>query len=185
VTSQQPGVGGEPGRISLAEFNALAPADARRLLAGCCAAPRWAAQVTVGRPFESVGALLAASDAAVAGLGQQDLEQALAGHPRIGGADGPEGPGSSAAGHWSRQEQAGVDRSDQDVLAALTEGNQAYERRFGHIYLVCATGRSGVELLALLRQRLGNDAATEWGVVKSELEKINRIRLAQALREEG
>jgi 2-oxo-4-hydroxy-4-carboxy-5-ureidoimidazoline decarboxylase len=171
--------GAEPDRISLAEFNALAPADAQRLLARCCAAPRWAGQVAAGRPFESVGAVLAASDAAVAGLAKEDLEQALAGHPRIGGTDG------KPAGYWSRREQAGVDRGDQDVLAALAEGNRAYERRFGHIYLVCAAGRSGAELLAVLRQRLGNDPATEWGVVKSELEEINRIRLAQVLRDEG
>jgi 2-oxo-4-hydroxy-4-carboxy-5-ureidoimidazoline decarboxylase len=177
VPTQQPAAA-EPDRISLAEFNALAPADAGRLLARCCAAPRWAGQVAAGRPYDSVAALLAASDAAVAGLAQPDLEQALAGHPRIGAV-------GHAAGQWSRREQAGVDRSDQDVLAALAEGNRAYEQRFGHIYLVCATGRSGAELVALLRRRLGHDAATEWGVVRSELAKINRIRLAQALRDAG
>ncbi len=66
-------------------------------------------------------------------------------------------------------------------MQALADGNQAYEHRFGHIYLVCATGRSGPELLALLQERLGHDPAAEWRVVRAELEKINRIRLAKLL----
>ena len=66
-------------------------------------------------------------------------------------------------------------------MQALADGNQAYEHRFGHIYLVCATGRSGPELLALLQERLGHDPAAEWQVVRSELEKINRIRLRKLL----
>jgi 2-oxo-4-hydroxy-4-carboxy-5-ureidoimidazoline decarboxylase len=154
--------------ISLAAFNGLTEADAGRLLTACCAARRWVAEVAAGRPFGSVDELLRRSDAAVAGLAEADLEQALAGHPRIGGAAG-----------GRAREQAGVDRGDRELMAALADGNRAYERRFGRIYLVCASGRSGPELLALLRSRLGNDPATEWRVVRSELEKINRIRLAR------
>ena len=74
-----------------------------------------------------------------------------------------------------------MDPADQATMQALADGNQAYEHRFGHIYLVCATGRSGPELLALLQQRLGNAPAAEWRVVRAELEKINRIRLAKLL----
>lgn len=66
-------------------------------------------------------------------------------------------------------------------MQALAAGNQAYEQRFGHIYLVCASGRSGPELLALLSERLGNDPDAEWRVVRSELEQINRIRLRKLL----
>ena len=64
---------------------------------------------------------------------------------------------------------------------ALADGNAEYERRFGHIYLVCATGKSGQELLAILRERLGNDRDTEWKVVAAELAKINRLRLRKLL----
>jgi 2-oxo-4-hydroxy-4-carboxy-5-ureidoimidazoline decarboxylase len=161
----------ESEEFSLAVFNGLADADARRLLTGCCAAQRWVAQMAAGRPFGSVDEMLRRSDAAVAQLTEADLAQALAGHPRIG---------ASTAGRSGR-EQAGVDRGDRALLAALAEGNREYERRFGHIYLVCASGRSGTELLALLRGRLDNDPATEWRVVGSELKKINRIRLARLL----
>ena len=158
--------------VSLETFNAL-PADlARKRLLACCSSERWAEDLMSGRPYASVGEVLARSDESVAGLDQGDLEQALAGHPRIG---------SGSAAGWSRREQAGVQGADRATTAALAEGNEAYERRFGHIYLVCATGRSAGELLALLRERLGHDPGTEWGIVRRELGKINRIRLRQLL----
>jgi 2-oxo-4-hydroxy-4-carboxy-5-ureidoimidazoline decarboxylase len=164
---------------TLEEFNALPAEAARQALLGCCSAARWAAAVAAGRPFGTLDDVLRRSDAAVSALTVADLREALAGHPRIGqpGAGRPV-PGRPG---WSRQEQSGVDQADQATVRALADGNQAYERRFGHIYLVCATGRSGPELLALLRQRLGNGPAAEWRVVRAELEKINRIRLAKLL----
>jgi 2-oxo-4-hydroxy-4-carboxy-5-ureidoimidazoline decarboxylase len=145
----------------------------RQQLLACCSSTRWAALVESGRPYASAEDLLASSDAAVASLAPADLEQALAGHPRIGER--------RAADERSRREQAGVLGADPGTIQALAEGNEEYERRFGHIYLVCATGRNAADLLALLRERLGNDPAAEWGVVRRELGKINRIRLAKLL----
>jgi 2-oxo-4-hydroxy-4-carboxy-5-ureidoimidazoline decarboxylase len=156
----------------LEAFNAMPAAQASEYLLACCTSERWIHNVMSGRPYGSVGEILARSDESVAGLDRRDLEQALAGHPKIGAR--------SAAGP-SRREQAGVQGADQATLRALAEGNEAYERRFGHIYLVCATGRSAGQLLALLRERLGHDPGTEWGIVRRELGKINRIRLRQLL----
>jgi 2-oxo-4-hydroxy-4-carboxy-5-ureidoimidazoline decarboxylase len=164
-------VSARSSRGGLDRLNALPAGQARSALLACCSAGRWAADVGSGRPYLSVGDLLARSDASVAGLAEADLEQALAGHPRIG--DRASGP--------SHQEQAGVRAADQATVQALADGNDAYERRFGHIYLVCATGRGGAEMLALLRERLANDPGTEWGVVRGELGKINRIRLLKLL----
>jgi len=129
------------------------------------------AEVAAGRPYATAEDLLASSDAATAGLAPADLEQALAGHPRIGERH--------VADERSRREQAGVLAADAATIQALAEGNEEYERRFGHIYLVSATDRNAADLLALLRERLGNDPDTEWGVVRRELGKINRIRLAR------
>jgi 2-oxo-4-hydroxy-4-carboxy-5-ureidoimidazoline decarboxylase len=158
--------------VSLEALNAMPAAQAREHLLACCTSERWIHNVTSGRPYGSVSEILVRSDESVAGLDRTDLEQALAGHPRIGAR--------SAAGP-SQQEQAGVQAADQATLRALAEGNEAYERRFGHVYLVCATGRSAGELLALLRERLGHDSGTEWGIVRRELGKINRIRLRRLL----
>ena len=158
-------------------LNAMPGELARQRILACCSSERWAAEVVSGRPYASAEDLLASSDAAVAGLAPADLEQALAGHPRIGERHD--------ADERSRREQAGVLGADPATIQALAEGNEEYERRFGHIYLVCATGRNAADLLALLRERLGNDPETEWGVVRRELGKINRIRLARLLEGEA
>lgn len=146
--------------------------EAREALLACCQAARWAGELTGGRPYPSLAALL---DRAGAALTDEDVSEALAGHPRIGQAPG----GSHSA--WSRGEQAGVAGSGDDVRAALAEGNRAYEKRFGHIYLVCAAGHSAPELLAILRDRLRNDPGTERQVVRGELRKINELRLTRLI----
>jgi 2-oxo-4-hydroxy-4-carboxy-5-ureidoimidazoline decarboxylase len=161
----------------LTSLNASPAELARQELLVCCSSERWAAEVASGRPYASAEELLASSDAAMAGLAPADLEQALAGHPRIGDRSGTD--------ERSRREQARVLAADQATIQALAEGNEDYERRFGHIYLVCATGRNAADLLALLRERLGNDPETEWGVVRRELGKINRIRLTRLLEGDG
>jgi 2-oxo-4-hydroxy-4-carboxy-5-ureidoimidazoline decarboxylase len=167
------------------EFNGLPDDAVRQALRGCCPAGRWIDAVAAGRPYLSLETLLGASDAAVAALGEADLGEALSGHPRIGDrrvTGGPAagqaaGSGDGVAAGWSRQEQAGVGGADTGLRQALADGNVEYEQRFGHIYLACATGRSAAELLAFLRERLGNDRETEWRVVASELAQINQIRL--------
>jgi len=173
------------------EINGLADDVARQVLLDCCSSPRWVTAVAGARPYPSLEALLAQSDAAVAAMAEADLREALAGHPRIadprvvGGAHvaggGQPGWTASAQERWSGQEQAGVGEADSGTLAALAEGNARYEARFGHIYLACATGRNAAELLAFLRERLHNDRETEWRVVASELAKINQIRLRKLI----
>jgi len=170
----------ETAQFSLREFNDLPGDSARQVLLNCCPARRWADELVSARPYACADELLARSAQAVTGLEPDDLRQALSGHPRIGAPE-PAGQAHRAAGGWSGQEQSGVDRADQELMQALAAGNRAYEQRFGHIYLVCATGRSGAELLDLLQARLGHDPAAEWRVVAAELEKINRIRLRKLI----
>jgi 2-oxo-4-hydroxy-4-carboxy-5-ureidoimidazoline decarboxylase len=171
----------------LADFNAApAPALATRLRA-CCAADAWIDAVTGGRPYPDESALGKASDQATASLGDRGLAQALAGHPRIGdrlAAPGADGEADLEAGRdpsWSRQEQSGMNAAGDGIRAAIAAANAEYERRFGHVYLVCATGRSAGELLAICRSRLANPPEAEREVVLAELAKINRLRLARLL----
>jgi 2-oxo-4-hydroxy-4-carboxy-5-ureidoimidazoline decarboxylase len=166
------------------ELNQLPVHAAREALRPCCSSARWIDAVVAGRPYAGIDTLLEASDTAVTELGEQDLAEALAGHPRIGDRREAVPAGGRAAG-WSSQEQAGVASADSDLRQALAEGNADYERRFGHIYLACATGRNAAELLAFLRDRLSNDPAAEWLVVAAELAKINRIRLRKLVGDAG
>jgi 2-oxo-4-hydroxy-4-carboxy-5-ureidoimidazoline decarboxylase len=157
-------------REDTVRFNALPRAEAEGELLACCASRRFAAAVADGRPYASVEDLLAAAGKAVRALDRHDVEEALSAHPRIG--DRPEGAGR--ASRWSRAEQSGVEDADRDAFA---EGNAAYEERFGHVFLICASGRSAGEMLAELRERMRNDPAAEREVVHGELVKITELRL--------
>jgi 2-oxo-4-hydroxy-4-carboxy-5-ureidoimidazoline decarboxylase len=162
---------GEPTRrqSGLDWLNALPRNEAVEVLLGCCAAPGWARRVADGRPHRTTAELLAAADAAWADRGPGELDAAMAGHPRIGER------GARLAA-WSRQEQSGVGL-DPAVLEALRDANAAYERHFGHVFLICATGRGPDEILAELRRRMANDRITEREVAAAETGKINAIRL--------
>jgi 2-oxo-4-hydroxy-4-carboxy-5-ureidoimidazoline decarboxylase len=139
------------------------------VLGEICASRAWVAAMAAARPWPGGAALLAANDTATAALGEADLAEAIAGHARIGRPR----EGDAA----SRREQAGVRGADAALLAELAEANAAYEARFGHVFLICATGRGAAEMLAALRERYGNDPAAEWEVVREELRRINAIRL--------
>jgi 2-oxo-4-hydroxy-4-carboxy-5-ureidoimidazoline decarboxylase len=177
--NQTAGTGRPAEPEQLAWFHGLPAAEARGRLLACCAAGPWAAQLVAGRPYLAVAALLRESDEAVLSLSVPQLADALAGHPRIGERV-PARAGSRSPG-WSRQEQSGMATADEPTRQAIAELNAAYEERFGHIYLVCATGRTAAELLALLQARLGHDDEAEWRTVRSELQQINRIRLRKLL----
>lgn len=144
----------------------------RAVLLSCCDAPAWAERVLARRPFADPDALLVAAGEELAATSEADVDTALAAHPRIG---------ERPAGAASQREQSAALAADAGVLAELAAGNAEYEARFGHVYLVCASGRSAEELLAVLRSRLGNDPATERRVLRTELAAITRLRLRRAL----
>ncbi|MDT5029120.1 MAG: 2-oxo-4-hydroxy-4-carboxy-5-ureidoimidazoline decarboxylase [Micromonosporaceae bacterium] len=143
----------------------------------CCASSVWVAAILGGRPYARRADLLSCSDEVLASLDWADVLQALDAHPRIG--ERVAGTGQEAT--WSRREQSGMDHAPQDVRVALLDANRAYEERFGHVFLIFATGRTDVEMLAAARDRVGNDEATERLVVRSELGRIVARRLTVLL----
>ena len=149
-------------------LNALGEDAARAALGRCCAAPRWVDAMLAARPFASDAALFDAAERVWWGLGREDWLEAFAGHPRIG---------ERAGDAWARREQTGVSGAAQATRAALAAGNDTYERRFGHVFLICATGKSGDDMLRALQERLANDAATELRIAAAEQAKITRLRL--------
>jgi 2-oxo-4-hydroxy-4-carboxy-5-ureidoimidazoline decarboxylase len=142
------------------------------LLFGVCSSTIWSRRVLAGGPFRSVDALLDRADRVLAELPDAEIDAALDGHPRIG---------AKADTAASAREQARVADADEAVRAELAAKNREYDDRFGYVYLVCASGRSAEELLAILTGRLKNDPDTERRVVRSELTKINRLRLERLL----
>src|SRR3954451_683778 len=158
-------------------LNALSAEDGERELRSCCAATAWARQVAAARPFADEDALIRTADAAFAELAWPDIEEALRAHPRVG--DRPRGLDRESS--WSRGEQAGVIDAAGDVVHDLHEGNAAYEKRFGHVFLICATGLPAERMLAALNDRLGNDDAAEREITRAELLKIIHLRLKKLL----
>src|SRR5206468_164563 len=157
----------------LDRLNAAGEAEAVAELLRCCGSPRWARRMAGLRPFDSVEGLLKAADAAWMGLDDADRLQAIAAHPRIGDLHELRTRFASTAS-WAAGEQAGVSGADDQVLRALAEGNRLYEARFGHRFIVCATGKTAEEMLALLRERLGNDPEAERAVASEEEARIAR-----------
>ena len=148
--------------------NALPVAEAAGALRRCCGSERWVERMIAGRPYPDERALLGAAERVWWDLEPEDWHEAFRAHPRIGERGGDT---------WSRNEQAGVAGATTDVRRRLARGNEAYERRFGYVYLVCATGRGTAELLSDLEARLTNAPAEELRVAAAEQAKITRLRL--------
>jgi 2-oxo-4-hydroxy-4-carboxy-5-ureidoimidazoline decarboxylase len=154
--------------VTLAWFNAAPADEARAAMLACCASPRFAAAMADGRPYDSAAAAERAADAIFCAMTWADVRDGMNSHPRIGARVS----GASAA------EQAGV---ADGTRTALLAGNAEYEERFGHVFLICATGLSGEQVLASLRQRLANDQHSERAAATAELRKITVLRLRKAL----
>ena len=165
---------------ALERWNKLPAVEAERQIMACCGSRKWARAMAARRPIASEAALLGASDEIWSGLSAADWMEAFRSHPRIGEsrAERPAG-GRSAA--WSAKEQSVVASSEDAVKLALAEGNREYEKRFGHIFIVCATGKSATEILEILRRRLQNDAAAELREAAEQQRQITQIRLKRWL----
>jgi 2-oxo-4-hydroxy-4-carboxy-5-ureidoimidazoline decarboxylase len=157
----------------ITHINGLSDSEARTLFLRCCGSARWAAAMTECRPFTTESALFAAAADAFRSLSRADWLESFAAHPRIGDVNALCGK----FGSWSAREQAGVVATDEAVLHALEDRNRAYMEKFGHIFIVFATGKSAAEMLALLEERMPNDADKELLIAAGEQEKITRLRL--------
>ena len=158
--------------LGLDGFNRSSERHRMHMLFGVCSSSIWARRVLAGGPFADVDALLDRADRVLAELPEAELDAALDGHPRIG---------ANVENASSAREQAAVVGAADSVKAELAAKNQLYDEKFGYVYLVCASGRSAEDLLAILTERLHNDPESERRVMRSELAKINRLRLQRLL----
>lgn len=167
-------------KLTLAELNALPVGEATRVLTECCGASAWVREMVSRRPFGSVSELLDASRKAWAATGPADWDEAFAHHPRIGESKPDADVGARAEG-WSRSEQGGMVAATDEVRRQLAEGHHEYERKFGRIFIVSASGKTAEELLDHLRRRLGNTPAEERSTAAREQGKITELRLSKLL----
>ena len=152
------------------------PGEARDLLRSCCGASAWVERMVARRPFASHEALIAAARDEWFALDQSGWLEAFRHHPRIGDREALRQRFARTA-HLSEREQAGVDGASEEILTALAGGNREYERRFGYIFIVCASGKSAGEMLQLLGSRLPNPPDVEIRIAAEEQAKITELRL--------
>jgi len=169
-----------PSPRGVAGLNAMPEKAAAAALGDCCGSRAWVRRMLARRPFADTPALLRHADEAWSGLGRAEVLEAFRHHPRIGGTRA-KGQQSPKARNWSAKEQSSAVSSSPQYQAALAAANRTYERKFGHIFIVCATGLTGEEILARLNARLSNDAETELRVAAEEQRKITRIRLEKLI----
>ncbi len=163
----------------LRSFNALEEPQAAAALLACCGAKNWVQQMLKQRPFRSVDLLRRAADETWWSLTEKDWLEAFAAHPRIG--EKPSKKQAAVSRQWSEQEQAATRGGNAKTLSELREADRAYEARFGYIFIVCATGKTAEEMLALLRQRLQNEPDKELRVAAEEQRRILQLRLEKLL----
>ena len=164
---------------ALARWNVLPPSEATQEILPCCGSQRWAHALVRLRPFQDGEAMRVKSDEIWLALDRSDWDEAFASHPRIGEKKAPESATAKSA-QWSTQEQSGVTLSE-GIQERLRHANAEYERRFGRIYIVCATDKSAEQMLAILERRLNNDEIVELREAAEQQRQITQLRLRKWL----
>ena len=172
----------EAMKQSLLRLNELPAAHATREFLKCCGSQLWAQKMGGMRPFASVAELLSTAERVWWSLSETDWREAFRAHPRIGEKKAATAQ-SAEAERWSAREQSGVEHAAAETISELAERNREYEQRFGFIFIVCATGKSSDEMLAIIKGRMQNDAETELRAAAEEQRKITGLRIRKLLNE--
>ena len=162
--------------VAIERLNGLSTSHAASEMERFCGAAAWCYSMAERRPFQDRQAMKAAAEASFDAMTQADWLEAFSHHPKIGDIQSLR---MKFAGNrdWSAGEQAGVAVTGDDVMVRLADGNAAYERTFGFIFIVCATGKSAEEMLAMLQQRLSNEREKEIEIASREQRKITQLRI--------
>ena len=166
-------------KVVLDRWNSLEAADAAREVLPCCGSRVWAESLANPRPYANPDELFASSDAIWWALTQQDWQEAFDSHPPIGQQHAKSATAESLK--WSSEEQRAAMALDEAVKAALADGNRRYEEKFGRIFIVCASGRSGAEILEILEWRMQNPPDLELLEAAEQQRQITQLRLRRWL----
>lgn len=167
----------EPG---LDRLNSLAANEAEEEFGKCCGSTNWARRMAAERPFANSNQLVTIADRIWWSLEPDDWLEAFASHPKIGENKAARATAAEVQ-NWAAQEQSGAQNAAEETVRSLAKLNREYEEKFGYIYIVCATGKSSEEMLAILRERLPNDAETELRIAAREQSRITKLRLGKLI----
>lgn len=164
---------------NLAELNDLPQEEAMKTLLDCCGSQKWAASISDERPFRSLEHLFHAAEEKWFALSTVDQLEAFAAHPKIG--ETKAATQGERFAEWSADEQTGASSAEGSIKTALAEVNRLYHEKFGFIFIVCATGKTGDEMLAIGKARVRNSVETELKIAAEEQSKITKLRLEKFL----
>lgn len=161
-------------------LNLLTDDEATKELLQCCGSKRWASVTATGRPYDSLEILLATSNDIWWSLDRNDWLEAFRSHPKIGEKKASDKV-TAQTQEWSGQEQSSVNEASHETVSSLAELNEAYEQKFGFIFIICASDKTSDEMLTALRERLQHDTAAELPIAAAEQSKITELRLKKLL----
>jgi 2-oxo-4-hydroxy-4-carboxy-5-ureidoimidazoline decarboxylase len=166
--------------MTLHELNTLPVPQLKEELMKCCGSPVWINKMLPFFPADDLVELLEDAEEQWWKCSEADWKEAFAHHPKIGDTDSLKKKFASTA-QWASGEQSGVNTASQQTIEALAKANSEYEKKFGYIFIVCATGKSADEMLAMLQERLLNDPKEEIEIAADEQNKITKLRLEKLL----
>ena len=166
--------------MKIEELNSLQINELQQTLFKCCGATNWAKQLAQNFPFKTVNEIINKSDEIWNNCEISDFLEAFTHHPKIGDIENLKKKFASTA-TWANTEQSAATTASQQTLEALTKGNDDYEKKFGYIFIVCATGKTAEEMLGLLRQRVSNTPEAEIKIAMEEQNKITLLRLQKLI----
>ncbi|WP_210519840.1 2-oxo-4-hydroxy-4-carboxy-5-ureidoimidazoline decarboxylase [Hymenobacter terricola] len=167
--------------MTLTELNNLPKTALTEALQTCCGSTAWVEKMVASFPVSDVETLMDEANTQWNSLSEADWREAFTHHPKIGGDVAALRAKFATSSTWAEGEQASVKQASQETLEALAAGNEEYERKFGYIFIVYATGKSADEMLALLQARLSNKSEDEILIAAGEQNKITRLRLEKLL----
>lgn len=166
--------------MTLHNLNTLPESEFKQALFNCCGSTAWVNKMYALLPFEDLVELLNDVEEQWETCGEADWLQAFAHHPKIGDIDSLKKKFTATA-QWAGSEQGTVAQASEETLQALAKGNDDYEKKFGFIFIVCATDKSAAEMLAMLQQRLPNSREEEIQIAAGEQNKITQLRIQKLL----
>ena len=145
-------------------------------LTKCCGSGRWVNNFAECFPFNIKEQMFAKAEDIWLGLDEKDWLEAFTHHPKIGDLASLEKKFGSTK-DFTTNEQSSVNQASMKTLKELAEYNKKYEDKFGFIFIVCATGKSADEMLALVKERINNNYTEEIRIAMGEQNKITKLRL--------
>ncbi|MDQ3019484.1 MAG: 2-oxo-4-hydroxy-4-carboxy-5-ureidoimidazoline decarboxylase [Bacteroidota bacterium] len=162
------------------KINKLNFSESKELFEKCCGATGWINGMVSSKPFNSNEELLLTAEKIWYSLNKEDWLEAFSYHPEIGDIDSLKKKFSSGK-KLAEEEQSGAANASKETLVDLAKYNENYKKKFGYIFIVCATGKSADEMLSIIKDRITNEPEQEIKIAMGEQNKITKLRLDKLL----